>query len=68
MGFHCFVQALLGVYFGYTTVNSEWAEAEGVKLTAEGWIAPLGFLILYIILLVNMSDILYATAAAIEGS
>ena len=58
------MQSLLGAYFGYTTVNSEWAEIEGIKATAEGYIAPIGFLILNSILLYNMSDILYATTAA----
>ena len=52
------------LYFGYTTVNSEWAEIEGIKATAEGYIAPIGFLILNSVLLYNMSDILYATTAA----
>ena len=58
------MQSLLGAYFGYTTVNSEWAEIEGIKATAEGYIAPIGFLILNSVLLYNMSDILYATTAA----
>ncbi|MDG2189790.1 MAG: hypothetical protein P8L25_04150 [Paracoccaceae bacterium] len=52
-------QALLATYFGYTTVNSEWAEVEGVKATAEGYIAPIFFLVVNTILLFNMSDILY---------
>ena len=58
-------QALLGAIFGYTTVNSEWAEVEGVKATPEGYIAPIGFLILNTILLFNMGDILYRTASSI---
>ena len=53
------IQALLAAIFGYNTVNSEWAEVEGVKVTPEGYIAPLGFLILNTILLFNMGDILY---------
>ncbi len=52
------MQSLLGAYFGYTTVNSEWAEIEGIKATAEGYIAPIGFLILNSVLLYNMSGIL----------
>ena len=52
-------QALLATYFGYTTVNSDWAEVEGVKATAEGYIAPIFFLVVNTILLFNMSDILY---------
>jgi hypothetical protein len=40
-------------------VNSEWAEVESVKATAEGYIAPIFFLVVNTILLFNMSDILY---------
>ena len=53
-------QALIAAVTGYRTLNSEWAEIEGVKPTAEGYVAPLAFLILYTILLFNMGDILYA--------
>ena len=53
-------QALIGAISGYLTLNSEWANIEGVKPTAEGYIAPIIFLILYSILLYNMGDILYA--------
>ena len=53
-------QALIAALTGYRTLNSEWAEIEGVKPTAEGYVAPLAFLALYTILLFNMGDILYA--------
>ena len=53
-------QALIAAITGYRTLNSEWAEIEGVKPTAEGYVAPLAFLALYTILLFNMGDILYA--------
>ena len=53
-------QALIAAVTGYRTLNSEWAEIEGVKPTAEGYAAPLAFLALYTILLFNMGDILYA--------
>ena len=53
-------QALIAAVTGYRTLNSEWAEIEGVKPTAEGYVAPLAFLVLYTILLFNMGDILYA--------
>ena len=53
-------QALIAAVTGYRTLNSEWAEIEGVKPTAEGYVAPLAFLSLYTILLFNMGDILYA--------
>jgi len=45
--------------FRLYTVNSEWAEVEGVKATAEGYIAPIFFLVVNTILLFNMSDFLY---------
>ena len=53
-------QALIAAVTGYRTLNSEWAEIEGVKPTAEGYVTPLAFLALYTILLFNMGDILYA--------
>jgi len=53
-------QALIAAISGYRTLNSEWANIEGVKPTAEGYIAPIIFLILYTVLLYNMGDILYA--------
>ena len=53
-------QALIAAISGYRTLNSEWASVEGVKPTAEGYIAPIIFLILYTVLLYNMGDILYA--------
>ena len=53
-------QALIAAIAGYMTVKSEWANIEGVKATAEGYLAPLVFLVLNSILLFNMGDILYA--------
>ena len=52
-------QSLLAAVFGFRTINSDWANIEGVKATAEGYLAPIGFLILNTILLFNMGDILY---------
>lgn len=52
-------QSLLAAVFGFRTINSEWANIEGVKATAEGYLAPTVFLILNTILLLNMGDILY---------
>ena len=54
-----FVQSLIATIFGYMTINSEWAKTEGVSATPEGYLAPLGFVILNGILMFNMSDILY---------
>ena len=60
---YSFVQSALGIIFGYRILNSAWAEAEGVKMTNEFWIAPLVFTIIYGFLLYNMQEILYVTKA-----
>ena len=52
-------QSLLAAVFGYRTVNSDWANVDDVKATAEGYVAPIVFLMLNTILLFNMGDILY---------
>lgn len=52
-------QSLIATITGFLTVNGEWAKVEGVKATAEGYIAPFGFLVVNSILLYNMSGILY---------
>ena len=39
-------QSLLAAVFGYRTVNSDWDNVDGVKATAEGYVAPIVFLIL----------------------
>ena len=52
-------QSLLAAVFGYRTVNSDWANVDGVKAAAEGYVGPIAFLILNTILLFNMGDILY---------
>ena len=52
-------QSLLAAVFCFRTINSDWANIEGVKATAEGYLAPTVFLILNTILLLNMGDILY---------
>ena len=58
---YSFVQALLGTIFGFKILRSEWAKVDGVKMTAEFWIAPLVFTGLFGFLLFNMQDILYAS-------
>jgi len=52
-------QSLIATISGFLTVNSEWANVEGVKATAEAYIAPFGFLVLNTVLLYNMGGILY---------
>ena len=58
---YSFVQSLLGTIFGYRILNSSWSRADGVKMTAEFWIAPLVFAVFFGFLLYNMQDILYAS-------
>ena len=58
------IQALLAAIFGYNTVNSEWAEVEGVKASAEGYIVPAILLVFHLIIMFNMSDIIYGAALA----
>ena len=56
-----FLQSLIFTYFGYITVNhSEAAKMDGVKYTAEAYIAPAGFTILNAILIYGLSDKLYS--------
>ncbi len=61
---YSFLQSLIGAITGYRIVNGPWAEVEGVKATAEGWIAPLIFTIFYGFLLFNMQDILWLSETA----
>ena len=58
---YSFVQSLLGTIFGLKILRSHWAQADGVKMTNEFWVAPLVFAILFGFLLFNMQNILYAT-------
>jgi len=44
------------------TVNGKWAEVEGVKASAEGYIVPAILLIFHLIIMFNMSDIIYGVA------
>ena len=41
------------------TVNGKWAEVEGVKATKDGYIVPPILLGFPIIIMFNMSDIIY---------
>ena len=53
------IQALLFLIFGYTTVKGKWAQVEGVKATAEGYIVPAILLIFHLVIMFNMSEIIY---------
>ncbi len=59
------VHAALFLVFGWTTVNGKWAQVEGVKATAEGYIVPAILLVFHLLIMFNMSDIIYgATVTA----
>ena len=52
-----FYKILIFTYFGYVTVKfSEAAKLDGVKYSAEAYIAPAGFTILNAILIYGLSD------------
>ena len=53
------IHAALFLIFGWMTVNGKWAEVESVKITAEGYIEPAILLVFYLIIMLNMSDIVY---------
>ena len=58
---YIFIQACILVVAGYITVtSSNAATLEGVKYTAEGYIAPLFFAIVSAIFIYGLSDKIYA--------
>ncbi len=56
------IHAALFLIFGWMTVNGKWAEVEGVKASAEGYIVPAILLVFHLIIMFNMSDIIYGAA------
>ena len=58
------IQAALFLYFGYTTTTGKWAEVEGVKASKEGYIVPAILLVFHLIIMFNMSDVIYAPMTA----
>jgi hypothetical protein len=54
------IQAALFLVFGYTTVKGKWAQVEGVKATAEGYIVPAILLGFHLYIMFTMGDIIYA--------
>ena len=54
------IQADLFLVFGYTTVKGKWAQVEGVKATAEGYIVPAILLGFHLYIMFTMGDIIYA--------
>ena len=54
------IQSFLFVIFGYTTVKGPWAQIDGVKASAEGYIVPAILLVFHLIIMFYMGDIIYA--------
>ena len=53
------IHAALFLIFGWMTLIGKWAEVEGVKATKDGYIVPPILLGFPIIIMFNMSDIIY---------
>ena len=54
------IQAALFLIYGYTTVKGKWAQVDGVKATAEGYIVPAILLVFHLYIMFTMSEIIYA--------
>jgi|TARA_B100000768_G_C11217833_1_gene349089 hypothetical protein len=54
------IQATLFLIYGYTTVNGKWAQVDGVKATAEGYIVPAILLVFHLYIMFTMGEIIYA--------
>ena len=54
-----FIQSLIFTVLGYISVKSDVAEMEGVKYTAEGYIAPAIFTVVNAVLIWGLSDKIY---------
>ena len=53
------IQAALFLIYGYTTVKGKWAQVDGVKATAEGYIVPAILLVFHLYIMFTMSEIIY---------
>ncbi|WP_435140962.1 hypothetical protein [Pseudopelagicola sp. nBUS_19] len=60
------IQAALFLIYGYTTVNGKWAQVEGVKATAEGYIVPAILLIFHLFIMLSMGEIIYGSAISLS--
>ena len=54
-----FVQACIGAGVCYQTIHSYWGSVDGVKTSAEGYIAPIIIALLNLMVLVTGWDILF---------
>ena len=54
------IQATLFLIYGYTTECGKWAQVDGVKATAEGYIVPAILLVFHLYIMFTMGEIIYA--------
>ena len=54
-----FVQACIGAGVCYQTIHSYWGSVDGVKTSAEGYIAPIIIALLNLLVLVTSWDVLF---------
>ena len=54
-----FVQAFIGSVVCYQTIHSEWGSVDGVKTSAEGYVAPTIIAFLNLMVLVTGWDVLF---------
>ena len=55
------IQAIIGAAVCYWTINSRWGSVEGVKTSAEGYLAPAIIAALNIVVLATGKDLLFMT-------
>ena len=53
------IQAIIGAVVCYWTINSLWGSVEGVKTSAEGYLAPAIIAVLNIVVLATGKDLLF---------
>ena len=54
-----FLQACIGSVVCYQTIHSEWGSVDGVKTSAEGYVAPIVIALLNLMLLVTDWNVLF---------
>jgi len=54
-----FIQAAIGAVVCYRTINSEWGIIEGLKTSAEGYIAPGVIAVLNLVVLITGKELLF---------
>ena len=55
------IQAIVGAVVCYWTINSYWGSVEGVKTSAEGYLAPIVIAVLNMVVLATGKDLLFMT-------